>query len=287
MKLYGNIIGNPVPRPNWNQSDSAAADFIKNKPDIAAIEEAAGNALPKTGGDVSGNLSVGSMTDETQRNFYIRRLMGGAEKSFRAYWQNSGIFRLQVASGGSVKNFMELQEGSTAFGKAVAIDSGGTGATSAEAALVALGALSSGDGAVNTANIADGAVNSAKIASSAVSSGKIASGAVITAKIADGAVTAVKVGSDVATTAYVDGKLLSGTVPLGTTWTNKEQVVGVSDILADDMPHWGIVYGTNKEAEKEAFALIDELETQDGKFIFRCFGDVPTVALTIQWEVNR
>ena len=282
-----------------------------------AIDAVANGALSKSGGDVSGNLSVGSMTDETQRNFYIRRLMGGAEKSFRAYWQNSGIFRLQVASGGSVKNFMELQEDSTVFGKKVAIESGGTGATSAEAARVALGALSSGDGEVNTANIADGAVNSAKLASSAVSSGKIASGAVstaniadgavnnaklasgavssgkiasgavTTAKIADGAVTAVKVGSDVATTAYVDGKRLSGTVPLSTTWTNKEQEVTVSEILASDMPHWGIVYGTNKEAEKEAFALIDELETQAGKFVFRCFGDVPSVALTIQWEVNR
>ena len=97
--------------------------------------------------------------------------------------------------------------------------------------------------------------------------------------------------NDAANKSYVDSKVsgthMSGTVSLTTTWSNKAQEVSVSGITADDMPHWGIVYGTNKEAEKEAFALIDELETQDGKFIFRCFGDVPTVALTIQWEVNR
>lgn len=287
MSIKGNTVGTTTPRADWAQTDPKKADYIKNKPDVAAIAEKANDALPKTGGDVSGNLSVGSMTDETQRNFYIRRLWNGSQKSFRAYWQNSGIFRLQAASDGTAQNYIDFKDDGIEFKNPVKIASGGTGATSAEAARAALGALSSGDGAVNTANIADGAVNSAKLASSAVSSGKIASGAVSTAKIADRAVTAAKVGSDVATTAYVDGKRLSGTVPLGTTWTNKEQVVGVSDILADDMPHWGIVYGTNKEAEKEAFALIDELETQDGKFIFRCFGDVPTVALTIQWEVNR
>lgn len=39
MKIYGNIIGNPVPRPDWAQEDSAAADFIKNKPIIVSPEE--------------------------------------------------------------------------------------------------------------------------------------------------------------------------------------------------------------------------------------------------------
>lgn len=86
---------------------------------------------------------------------------------------------------------------------------------------------------------------------------------------------------------YVGSKRLSGTVSLTTAWTNGEQEVSVSGILASDMPHWGIVYGTDREAEKEAFALIDELEAQAGKIVFRCFGGVPAVALTIQWEVDR
>ena len=87
---------------------------------------------------------------------------------------------------------------------------------------------------------------------------------------------------------YVDGKRLSGSVTLTAAgWSSGVQTVTVSGILATDMPHWGIVYGTNREAEKEAFALVDVLETSAGKFTFRCFGDVPAVALNIQWEVNR
>lgn len=88
---------------------------------------------------------------------------------------------------------------------------------------------------------------------------------------------------------YADSKRLSGSVTLtASAWSSGGvQTVTVSGILATDMPHWGIVYGTNREAEKEAFALVDELETAAGKFIFRCFGDVPKVALTVQWEVDR
>ena len=87
---------------------------------------------------------------------------------------------------------------------------------------------------------------------------------------------------------YVDGKHKSGTVSLTVSgWSAGIQTVDVSGILATDMPHWGVVYGTNKEAEKEAFALVDVLEASAGKFTFRCFGDVPKVLLNIQWEVNR
>lgn len=39
MKIYGNVIGNPVPRPDWGQADSTAPDFIKNKPQIVSPEE--------------------------------------------------------------------------------------------------------------------------------------------------------------------------------------------------------------------------------------------------------
>lgn len=88
---------------------------------------------------------------------------------------------------------------------------------------------------------------------------------------------------------YVDAKHLSGEVILSAGgWVNGVQEVAVAGILATDRPHWGVVYGEEDPgAEKEAFGLVDELETQAGKFVFRCFEDVPGVALTIQWEVNR
>ena len=97
--------------------------------------------------------------------------------------------------------------------------------------------------------------------------------------------------SDAANTSYVDGKRIEGACTLTASgWTNGAQTVTSSRVYATDMPHWCAVYSSDtntREAEKEAFALVDELETRDGAFVFRCFGDVPRVALTIQWEVNR
>lgn len=87
---------------------------------------------------------------------------------------------------------------------------------------------------------------------------------------------------------YVDGRHLSGELVLSSAgWVGGIQEVAVAGILAADRPHWGIVYGQSPAAEKEAFALVDELETQNGKFIFRCFGDIPETDLRVQWEVNR
>ena len=263
--MIGNMIGNPVPRPDWNQTRSTAADYIKNKPDIDTIATKANNALPKTGGDVEGNLAVGKTDNTTQRNLYVRRSIGGSTRSFRIYWGDSGVLRADAAYGGTVENYMELRADETAFKRAVNIESGGTGASNAADALNNLGGLSKAGGTMT------GAIN--------MGSKKITNLATPTND------------ADAATKLYVDGKRLSsataGTITLTTTWTNGEQEVSVSGILASDMPHWGIVYGTNVEAEKEAFALVDVLETSAGKFTFRCFGDVPTVPLTIQWEVNR
>lgn len=171
------------------------------------------------------------------------------------------------------------------------------------------------DGAVTTEKIADGAVTSDKIADGAVHFEKIGPGV---AKLDDiyaetekllplsgGRMTGLlnmggnnirgvgepSMNSDAANKFYVDSKRLSDTVTLSASgWSSGVQDVTVSGILATDMPHWGVVYSSTastREAEKEAFALVDVLETADGKFTFRCFGDVPTVDLTIQWEVNR
>lgn len=266
MKMTGNMIGNPVPRPDWNQTRSTAADYIKNKPDIDAIATKANNALPKTGGDVEGNLAIGKTDATAQRNLYVRRSLNGSTRSFRIYWGDSDVLRADAAYGGTVENYMELQPDETAFKRAVNIASGGTGATNAADALANLGGLSKAGGTMT------GAIN--------MGSKKITNLATPTNN------------ADAATKSYVDGKRLSsetaGTITLAASdWSSGVQTKTVSGILASDMPHWGIVYGTNREAEREAFALVDELETQAGKFVFRCFGDVPTIPLTIQWEVNR
>ena len=95
-----------------------------------------------------------------------------------------------------------------------------------------------------------------------------------------------------ATKGYVDRKHYSSRVVLPSAgWTGSGpyvQEITDAAILASDCPHYGVVYTAgNVEAEKEAFALVDELETEAGKLIFRCFGDKPEADLTVQVEVNR
>ena len=68
------------------------------------------------------------------------------------------------------------------------------------------------------------------------------------------------------------------------------QRVAVAEILATDKPHYGIVYSSDVEtakAEKDSFALVDDLDTEDGAIIFTAFEERPEVDLTLQLEVNR
>lgn len=68
------------------------------------------------------------------------------------------------------------------------------------------------------------------------------------------------------------------------------QSVNVADVLSTDKPHYSVVYSENVEtakAEKDAFALVDDLDTETGKLTFTCFDERPEVNLTIQLEVNR
>lgn len=163
MNLHGNVVGNPVPRPDWAQTSSSAPDYIKNKPDVDGL-------LPKSGGTMTGGIDMGFHR--------ITRLSANPQDDAEAVRKD-----------------------------------------------------------------------------------------------------------------YVDGKHKYGTVTLAASdWSSGVQEVSISGILSSDMPHWCVVYSSNpstREAEKEAFALVDSLETSAGKFTFKCFGDVPTVTLNIQWEVNR
>lgn len=93
---------------------------------------------------------------------------------------------------------------------------------------------------------------------------------------------------------YVDGLHLSGTLALAAAgWSGEgpyTQTVAVEGITAADCPHYGLVRSGDaqeKAAQKEAFALVDELETAAGTMTFICGEEAPGVDLTIMWEVNR
>lgn len=67
-----------------------------------------------------------------------------------------------------------------------------------------------------------------------------------------------------------------------------KQTVSIDGIQSTDTPHFGVVYSANNAlAEKEAFAMVDDLDTADGSITFTCFEDKPEADLTIQLEVNR
>lgn len=94
---------------------------------------------------------------------------------------------------------------------------------------------------------------------------------------------------------YVDGKrkLFSATLTVND-WIGAEapytQTIGIEGILSTDMPHYSAVYSDDQAtrlAQKEAFAMVDDLDTADGIVTFTCFEDKPAVNIPIQMEVHR
>ena len=64
MSIKGNTVGTPMPRTDWNQKDPKKADYLKGRDDlekaIGDAKKVADNALPKAGGAMTGNVSMGN-----------------------------------------------------------------------------------------------------------------------------------------------------------------------------------------------------------------------------------
>lgn len=105
-------------------------------------------------------------------------------------------------------------------------------------------------------------------------------------------------GTDAANRTFVEDyvnskrKVFTLNLPAGS-WTGEgpfTQTATLEGILASDMPHYGVVYAAEQQTrlqQKEAFALVDQLETADGSVCVTCFEEKPEADLTLQLEVNR
>ena len=96
-------------------------------------------------------------------------------------------------------------------------------------------------------------------------------------------------------TEYVDSKIKRFTAVLTVNdWVGSaapyKQTIGINGILGTDRPHYGPVYSNNTTtmlAEKEAWMLVDDLDTADGSVTFTCLEDKPKTNVTVQMEVHR
>lgn len=94
---------------------------------------------------------------------------------------------------------------------------------------------------------------------------------------------------------YVDARHMNAEVTLTASgWTGEvppyTQTISAEGILATDRPHWGVKYSANRIAalaEKEAFALVDDLDTYENRIVFTCLEEKPDRDLQILLEVNR
>lgn len=99
---------------------------------------------------------------------------------------------------------------------------------------------------------------------------------------------------DAANKGYVDSKHFFREVTLTVAgWSADapyKQTVTAQGITEEDRPIYGVVLSANTAtatAEKEAFAMVDDLDTGAGVVTFTCLEEKPEVPLTVQMEVNR
>lgn len=60
MRIVGHTVGTPLPKPDWNQTDPNKGDYIKNKPDVAALQA------------LVGDTSVAEQIHDAIANYYTK-----------------------------------------------------------------------------------------------------------------------------------------------------------------------------------------------------------------------
>ena len=219
MKIRGNTVGTTMPRTNYEQTDPTKADYLRGKEkideSISKAQKTADDALPKTGGTVTGDITMTG----------------------------------NIAMGGKK--------------------------------ITDVGAPADDGDAVNKKYVDD------EVGKSLPKSGGTMTGALNVPNPTENTHAANK--------EYVDGKRKVFTATLTVNdWVGDKapytQSIGIEGILSTDQPHYSPVYDANQEtrvAQKEAFACVDDLDTDNGSVTFTCFEDKPEVNIPIQMEVNR
>lgn len=225
MKIRGFTVGTTMPRTNYEQTDPAKADYLRGKDEldkkITKAQNTANEALPKTGGTVTGDMTInGNMT------------------------MNGDI----TMNGKKITN---------------------------------IGAPADDGDAVNLKYVND------EVGKSLPQSGGTMTGALNVLDPTENTHAANK--------GYVDGrrKVFLATLTVND-WVGDAapytQSIGIEGILSTDTPHYGVRYDEDQELrlqQKEAFTLVDDLDTADGSITVTCFEDKPEVNIPIQMEVMR
>jgi cytoskeletal protein RodZ len=93
---------------------------------------------------------------------------------------------------------------------------------------------------------------------------------------------------------YTDSKHLKRNATISTNWAGSAapftQEVSVEGVVTDDNPHITPVYSDDLAtalAQKEAWHMVSIGKAGNGKIIFSCFEEKPTVSIPIKIEVNR
>lgn len=104
--------------------------------------------------------------------------------------------------------------------------------------------------------------------------------------------------ADAATKAYVDEAVQVARylqiLLAADGWTQENgiftQRIYWEGITGEDRPHYGVLYTGSRETDlalKEAFALVDDLETGENSLLFSCFEEAPSVDIPVQLELLR
>ena len=76
-KIIGNTTATPNPQPNWTQTDSTKADYIKNKPEILTEEDIIELIDNNGGGSTPQIQSDWNQTDDTKVDYIKNKPITG------------------------------------------------------------------------------------------------------------------------------------------------------------------------------------------------------------------